>query len=195
MASYPKDRFDELPDDLQRVGAHRGPKRKGRGWVAFAWALLATGVIIFAGLFGLSRYLGDDLGLPFLAQPSTPTPTPTPTPTMDPILDPNAADFVARNITVSVLNGTPTPEVQTTVASALTALGWKVTGAVPAADKDIEETLVYYSDPLNEDAARGVAVALGGDVGIRLVSADTFPAASLTVVIGSDYQAAGATVG
>jgi len=67
MASYPKDRFDQLPEDLQRIGAHRGPAKKGRGWIGFAWALLATGVLIFGGLFAIGKVLGIDLGISIFA--------------------------------------------------------------------------------------------------------------------------------
>ena len=191
MASYPKDRFDELPDDLERVGAHRSPPARGRGWIAFAWAVLATVAIIFAGLFGLSRYLGDDLGIPIFTIPVAPTPTPTPTPTMDPILDPTNPDFVARSITVSVLNGTATSGLQGTVATDLAAKGWTVKNSLPAAEQDIENTYVYYSDPLNEDAARGIAEAIGTG-GIRLVPVETFPGATITVVLGADFPGAAA---
>jgi hypothetical protein len=187
--AYPKDRFDDMPDDLKRVGAHRGPKRKGRGWIALAWALLATVVLVFGGLFTISRLFDIDLGLPIFASPATPTPTPTPTPTMDPILDPLAPDFAARGIKVIVLNGTATPGLQSTTAADLTAKGWVIASAVPAAAKDVEKTFVYYSDPVNEDAARGLVVALGlGD--IRLVSPETFPGAPVTIVIGADFPGA-----
>ena len=81
MAAHPKDRFDQLPEDLKRIGAHRGPKKKGGGWVGFAWALLATGVLIFGGLWGLSNIVGVDVGLPIFEPAPTPTPSPTPTPT------------------------------------------------------------------------------------------------------------------
>jgi len=190
MASYPKDRFDQLPDDLKRIGAHRGPKKGGGGWVVLAWCLLATGILVFGGLYGVSKYLGVDLGIPIFAVPATPTPTPTPTPTMDPILDPLAPEVVARQITVTVLNGTTTSGLQTTVGTSLGTVGWVVNGMAKASTDDIEETTVYYSDPLNEDAARGVVVSLG--IGkIRLVPVETFPGATLTVVLGSDYPGAG----
>jgi hypothetical protein len=184
MASYPKDRFDNVPEDLARVGAHRAPPRKGRGWIGFAWAALATGVLIFGGLFGISSILGIDLGLPFLTAASTPTPTPTPTPTMDPItpakLDP------ARGIKITILNGSAQAGLQNTVSTQLTADGWPIDTATQASRNDIEDTTVYYSDPKNEDVARGVVVSLG--VGsIQLVSADTFPGAPITVVLGADY--------
>jgi len=191
MAQYPKDRFDQLPEDLQRVGAHRTPAKRGRGWIGFAWAVLATVVIIFGGLFGLSRYLDDDLGIPIFAIPETPTPTPTPTPTAEPA-DPNNPDFQARQITVSVLNGTASADINATVAADLTSKGWKVGNVVPASSKDIEETFIYYDDPANEDAARGVAIAIGTGT-IRLIPADTYPS-PITVVLGLDFPGAVAPV-
>lgn len=190
MASYPQDRFDQLPDDLVRVGAHRGPKRKGGGWVGFAWAVLATGALVTGGLFGLNQFFGIDVGLPFLQAAETPTPTPTPTPTADPILDPATID-PARAITITILNGSPVVGLQTTVGDELRALGWPITSTLNAAQTDIEDTFVYYSDPLNEDVARGLVVALGeGD--IRLVPAETFPGAPITIVLGSLFRNADA---
>lgn len=189
MASYPEDRFDQLPDDLVRVGAHRGPKRKGGGWVGFAWAVLATGVLVTGGLFGLNQFFGIDVGLPFIQAAETPTPTPTPTPTVDPILDPSTID-PARLITITILNGSPVVGLQTTVGDELRALGWPITSTLVAAQTDIEDTFVYYSDPLNEDVARGLVVALGeGD--IRLVPAETFPGAPITIVLGSFFRTEG----
>lgn len=184
MASFPKDQFDTMPEDLARVGAHRAPPRKGRGWVAFAWAALATGVLIFGGLFSISAILGIDLGLPFLTAASTPTPTPTPTPTMDPIapskLDP------ARGIKITILNGTAQAGLQNTVSTELTTDGWVVDTATQASQNNVDYTTVYYSDPKNEDVARGVVVSLGVGT-IQLVPADTFPGAPITVVLGGDY--------
>jgi hypothetical protein len=188
MAAYPKDRFDQLPEDLKRIGAHRGPKKKGGGWAAFALALLATGVLIFGGLWGLSKFVGVDVGLPiFQAEPEV-TPTPKPTPTADPVLDPTTVD-PARLIDVTVLNGTPTAGLENSVGDALAAVGWVVEARAPAGEKNIEKTVVYYSDPLNEDVARGVVVSLGKGE-IRLVSPETFPASALTAVIGLDYPGA-----
>lgn len=183
MASFPKDRFDELPKDLERVGAHRGPKRRGRGWIAFAWALLATGVLMFAGLFGVSRFLGIDVGIP-LFEASTPTPTPTVIPTMDPVTDPTTID-PALGIKLTILNGTGTAGVQNTVGDELLALGWPVTSRTTA-NETVEHTFIYYSDEANEGIARGVAVALGiGEV--RLVPVETFPGQPIVVALGLDY--------
>lgn len=188
MAAYPKDRFDQLPEDLKRIGAHRGPRKKGGGWIGFAWALLATGVLIFGGLWGLSNIVGVDVGLPIFEPAPTPTPSPTPTPTADPVLDPTTID-AARKINLTVLNGTPTAGLENTVGDALAAVGWTIAGRTNAGQKDVEKTTVYYSDAANEDVARGVVVSLGKGE-IRLVSPDTFPGSALTVVIGLDYPGA-----
>ena len=189
MAAYPKDRFDELPEDLKRIGAHRGPKKKGGGWIAFAWALLATGVIIFAGLWGLSKFVGVDVGLPIFQAGETPAPTPTPTPTAEPILDPTTIDPVRGVINITVLNGTPTAGVENTVGDALAAAGWTINSRTNAAERDIAETIVYYDNAANEDVARGLVVALG--VGkIKLVPVDTFLGAPVNIVLGADYPGA-----
>lgn len=191
MANFPKDRFDDLPEDLTRVGAHRGPSKKGRGWIGFAWAVLATGVLVFGGLFGISRVLDIDLGLPFIPVEVTPTPTPTPTPTADPITDPSTID-PARLITITVLNGTPTAGLETSVGGALAAAGWPVGTMATTSTQDIEETFVYYTTPADEDVARGVSVALGVG-GIRLVEPGSISSAPITVVLGADYEVAPAT--
>ena len=191
MAAYPQDRFDQLPDDLKRIGAHRGPRKKGGGWIGFAWALLATGVLIFGGLWGLSKFVGVDVGLPIFQAAPTPTPTPTATPTADPVLDPTTID-PARKISVTVLNGTAVVGLEDTVGAALTSVGWSVNGMATAGEKDVAKTVVYYSDPANEDVARGVVVTLGKGE-IRLVAADVFPASPLTAVIGLDYPGANPT--
>ncbi|CAN5571888.1 hypothetical protein BH10ACT7_BH10ACT7_31180 [soil metagenome] len=185
MASYPKDRFDELPEDLVRVGAHRTPKKKGRGWIAFAWAALATFALIFGGTFVMTRFFDIDMGLSIFEPPAAPTPTPTPTPTADPITDPSTID-PARVLRIEVLNGTPIVGLQTTIADALRTEGWTIASALPSSAKDVNKTFVYYTDEADEDVARGLAIALG--VGeIKLVSPETFPTAQITIVIGADY--------
>ena len=89
MATYPEDRFDELPPDLLRVGAHRAPVRKGRGWIGFGWAVLATVLLTVVGLVGLAALDSKiNFDLPFFQGQETPTPSPTPTPTAQPTIDP-----------------------------------------------------------------------------------------------------------
>ncbi|MDH6180140.1 hypothetical protein M2152_000322 [Microbacteriaceae bacterium SG_E_30_P1] len=187
MASFPPDRFDNVPADLSRVGAHRAPARRGRGWIAFAWAALATGVLVFGGLFGISRFLDIDLGLGLAPVAETPTPTPTPTPTMDAVTDPSAID-PARGFTITVLNGTNEVGLQNTIGDQLAAAGWPIgTRANAQAADVVDETIVYYRIPEDEGIARGLVAALGvGDV--RLVPPETFPGADITIVLGADDE-------
>lgn len=188
MASYPKDQFDELPDELLRVGAHRGPAPKGRGWIAFAWAALATGVLVVGGIYGLSRIdQSYSFDLPFAGgETSAPNvPTPEPTVAVEPVTDPNT--IPEREIVITVLNGTRTPGLESEAAGALTALAWNVGSTATASDNTIEETVVYYSNAEDEDVALGISQALGVGT-IRL--SDFFVGAKITIVLGSDYAAA-----
>ncbi|WP_426624959.1 LytR C-terminal domain-containing protein [Leifsonia sp. McL0607] len=179
---YPRDRFDDIPDGLQRVGAHRAPPPKGRRWIAVGWAALAVVVLVGAGIFGLTLVSGS---ISFHGTPNsssgtpTPTSTPTPTPTIVPTVD--------SSLSVNVLNGTTTANLATDVGNKLTAASWKI-GAVANADKqDLTQTIVYYSDPKNQAAALGVAQSLPGAV-IEESQAFADTGADLTVVIGSDYS-------
>ena len=187
MAKFPEDPFDDFPEDLARVGAHRAPKKR-RGWVGFAWAALATGVLVIGGLYGVSL-INDEVSFDIPGLTEDPveaiaTPTPTSTPTAQPITDPTLIDS-ARNISITVLNGTPLVGLQTSVMSALTSAGWPVVSAAKASTTDIEETLVYYSNPADEDVARGLVLALGiGDVR----ESTAFLGAPVTIVLGADYE-------
>lgn len=180
-----RDRFDTVPDDLHRIGAHRATAHWGRGWINVAWAVGAIIVLSTAGLWGLSQINSDfTFGLPFLstadeppaAEPGEPAPEQA-----EPMLDPD--------IVITVLNGTPTPGLSTTVADHLTAEGWGgaafgVGARVNASANDVETTQVIYNDPANEAAARAMVETLG--VGeIRL--ANTYPASPLAVLVGSDF--------
>ncbi len=184
MANFPPDRFDDVPADLQRVGAHRAPKKKGRGWIGFAWAVVATVLLTGAGLFGLAAIDSSiNFDLPFFAAgEKTETPTPTTPPTAEPTLDPA--------VPLTILNGTPTAGLSTQVGDALVAQGWSgaaegIGSRANASTNDVEETMIYYNDPSLEGAARGIVLALG--VGDIRLSTD-FPGSQIAVVIGLDYK-------
>jgi hypothetical protein len=180
MATYPSDQFDNLPDDLDRVGAHRGPKVRGRGWIAFGWAVLATVVLVIVGLFALQVIQGggDDSAV----GPSD-SQSPTPTPTISPITDPTT--IASRHITITVLNGTATAGLESKATTALKAQHWNVTSSAPASTSSFKDTVIYYSLAANKDVALGVAKALG----FTTVSlTDAFPGAPITVVLGTDYK-------
>jgi hypothetical protein len=182
MATFPNDQFDDLPDNLDRVGAHRGPKVRGRGWIGFGWAVLATAILIVAGLFVLQSLVGTDGILGSGAEP-TDSPTASATPVIVPVTDPTT--IKARHITITILNGTPTVALQTSARSRLVAAHWNVTSTAPASATNIAKTVVYYSKAANQDVALGIAKALGTST-VRLT--DVFPGTPITVVIGSDYK-------
>jgi len=184
MAKYPKDQFDNIPAELTRTGAHRAPARRGRGWLTLLWAALATGILIFAGLFALSVLNNQS----FLGSNTPEVPAASETPTMDPVLDPTTID-PARNITITILNGTTTVDLEDAASAALVAKGWPVTTAATASQRDIETTVVYYSNPADEDVARGVVLALG--IG-EIRESTAFLGAPITVVLGADYVPAAA---
>jgi hypothetical protein len=194
MAKHPRDRFDEVPDDLQRVGAHRAEARRGRGWIVFAWAALATGVLVGAGVV----YLGvandsfqfvaptsdetsqagsespDDGGTDGSDAPTTPAETVAPA-------DPASVDPDVTTITV--LNGTDTSGLAGQASLALAETGWTVAGQGNA-DGTVAVTVVYYADAADEAVARGVARDLGTST-VEL--SDAFPDSSVTAVLGDDY--------
>ncbi len=177
---YPKDRFDTIPDDLHRVGAHRAPRARGRGWIGFGWAALATVVLVGLGVFGLSLV---DNGNSFTgatgSTTTSATPSASPTPTITPTVDPK--------LNVNVLNGTATSGLANTVGDKLAAAGWTVGARANASQTDLTQTMVYYSDPKNQAAALGVVQSLpGAKVAETQDYAET--GADLTVVVGSDYK-------
>ena len=179
MAKYPTDQFDDIPADLARVGAHRAPAKGGRGWITFAWAALVTGIFVLAGIFGLS-WLNDQS---FFDDGGTALPTTSATPEADPVLDPTTID-PARAITITVLNGSPTVGSETVAGAELTALGWPIGATALASQRDIDTTVVYYSNPLDEDIARGLILALG--IG-EIRESTAFLGAPVTIVLGADY--------
>jgi LytR cell envelope-related transcriptional attenuator len=187
MPSYPHDRFDDVPADLQRVGAHRATGRRGRVWLVFGWALAATLALVAAGVIALT-IIGQDIafeGGGVLPAAGSATPTPTVDATPEPVVD--------ATILVTVLNGTNTSGLAAQVGERLTEDGWNVGSRANASTRDVATTTVYYWDPANEAAALGAARSLGS---AKVTRSDNFapeegedPAgvARLTVVVGADY--------
>ncbi|MBD8610314.1 LytR C-terminal domain-containing protein [Frigoribacterium sp. CFBP 13729] len=194
MAKHPRDRFDEVPGDLHRVGAHRAVARRGRGWVVFAWCALAVGVLVGAGVvylgvandsFQFVSPTSDETaeagsGTPAddatdgTASPATPAETVAPA-------DPASVDPDVTTITV--LNGTTTSGLASRASLALAETGWTVAGQGNA-DGTVPSTIVYYADAADEAVARGVARDLGAT---RVELSDAFPDSSVTAVLGADY--------
>ncbi len=182
MATYQRDRFDRVPDDLLRTGAHRGPQKRGRGWITFAWAALATGVLVAVGLLGLAIVNGKLADFPLFAPKASATATPTPTRTAAPLLN--------STIAITVLNGTGAANLANQVGDNLVSQGWGgaaqgIGSRANASTSDVKQTTVYYTDPANEGAARALVLSL--KVGTIQLS-DVYSQSPLTVVIGSDYK-------
>lgn len=192
MAEYTPDRFDDLPDSLGRVGAHRAPAPRGRGWIIVAWSALASGVLIVAGLYGLSL-ISDRVTfeLPGLGtgEPAPEAPPvdeePPPAASVEPITDPALA-VLPGGFTITVLNGTEVEGLGAAARDIITAPGWPVGTVTSAAQTDLVETVIYYRDPALEGVALGMGVLLGAGV-IELT--DAFPGAAITVVVGADFAA------
>ena len=177
MAKYPRDQFDDIPVELSRVGAHRAPVRAGRGWITFAWAALFTGIFVIGGVAALNAFRG----LSFLGEEPPVNTTPSVEVTADPVLDPSLI-APERAITITILNGTTTVNLENVAGDAL--VGWPVGARLVASDRTEEKTIVYYSNPADEDVARGLVIALGTG---EIQESMAFPGAPVTVVLGADY--------
>lgn len=183
MANFRTDQFDNLPDQLDRVGAHRGPKVKGRGWLTFLWAVLATAVLVVGGLYVLSTFDASiKFGLGPASADNTPTATGTPTPIITPVTDPSTVKD--RKIVITVLNGTALVGLQTQAADKLKAAGWKVGTTANSTETDIKTTTIYYADKSNEDVAEGLQVLLNAE---NIQFSNHFLGSPITVVVGSDF--------
>lgn len=192
MAEYTPDRFDEIPASLGRVGAHRAPVSRARTWIVVAWAALASGLLVVAGLYALSL-ITDRVTFPLPGLDSAePMPTPTETasapPSVEPITDPALA-VLPEGFTITVLNGTEVSGLGVAARDLLTAPGWPVGTVTAAAQTDLTETVVYFSDPALEGVAAGMVALLGAGV---IEFSDAFPGAPITIALGADFAAVAA---
>lgn len=151
-STFPRDRFDDLPDSTGRVGAHRAERPRLRGWIVFLWAAIATLVLIIVGIFGSLVASGrislgaDDAPAPKVsAEPTTPA-------------------VVDTSYSVVVLNGTGQDGLAASVRDQIVAAGWSG-DTVETGDSDttdFAETTVYYLRDADEAAAQGLAQTIGG---------------------------------
>ena len=191
MPSHAPDRFDDVHGDLSRVGAHRAPRPRHHRFRAFAWAALATGVLVGIGVGGLF-VINDKVSFTDIvpndgaSEEAEPTEVPTAAPTTVP------------GMVVTVLNGTKTAGLSARAATMLGSGGWKIGSRANATTTDIiTTTTVYYYDDADEGAARGLVAALGvGDVEKSdqfrpAVGTAAATASRLTAVLGSDFAARG----
>jgi hypothetical protein len=170
MASMPRDRFDEIPADLARVGAHRAPRGRGRGWITFGWAALATGVLVASGVFALTT---------IESRVSDTGPTATVTAAVKPTIDPK--------MDVVLLNATSANGLAASASTALKKQGWTIGSTANASSHAVKTTTVYYTKATQAAAAAGLAQSLG--ISHTMLSSQfSVPGQErLTVVLGADY--------
>ena len=171
------DRFDDVPPEVTRVGAHRAPRSARGGLIAFAWAALSTFVLVVAGVATMVFVTGTLSLDGLLPLPSTTT-TATAAKTVKPTIDPG--------VLVNVINASGVDGAATRIADQLGADGVTIGTKSNSADL-VEKTMVYYGDPAVEGVARGIARALGAGADVERTSAYAGSAAKITVVVGSLY--------
>ena len=172
-----EDRFDNLPQDLARVGAHRAPKSARGGLIGFAWSALATFVLVTVAMVMLVFVTGT-ITLDGILPVSTPSATATSTKAVKATIDPS--------VMVNVINASGVDGAATRVADQLAADGVLI-GTKSNSSDVVEKTMVYYGDPAVEGAAKGVARALGAGAETERTPAYAGAAAKITVVVGSSY--------
>ena len=206
MTRFPHDRFDDVTDG-PRVGAHRGVHRRGRGWIAFAWAALATGVLVGIGVLVLALLNGSysfteggSSSSPSSSASSPATPSASPSAGGSGGSDGSGADGGAGSgdasspaaaaptdqgaTTLVVLNGTTTTGLAANASTKLTTAGWTVTSTGDAGTTGSTATIVYYQQASQAALAQGIATSLGVTA---VQQSAAFPNADISVVLGADY--------
>ncbi len=174
--TFPRDSFDDVPRDAQRVGAHRAQRARFHGLVVLLWWLLAVGILTGIGIIAfLTLSRNETISLPELSPRTEQT---------QPVVD--------TSYTVVILNGTWSPDTGDQMRDSIIQMGWDEGAVVPLPSDadDIPTTAVYYSGSEDEAAARGLANALAVDT---VTHSDEFASLSdggLTVVVGTDRVSA-----
>ncbi|WP_141932055.1 LytR C-terminal domain-containing protein [Microbacterium sp. SLBN-146] len=179
-STFPRDRFDDIPAEVGRVGAHRTENPRMRGGVVFLWAAIATIILVAVGIFGTLLVSGRIELFP------TPAPTVTPPPVVEPVVD--------TTYDVLILNATPESGLATQTKDAVVAAGWAAdrVQAGDAGSDDFPTTTVFYVSAEDEAAALGLAEVIGG---AEVEQSDAYqlsddPAVKqLAIVIGLDRTA------
>lgn len=190
--TFPRDRFDDLPEGTGRVGAHRAENPHMRAGAVLFWAIVATVVLILVGIFG--SLVASGRISPFPDAGSTPIPTSAP----------EASPVVDTSFSVLVLNASGEGGLATALKDDIVAAGWNAdTVLASQASEQFADTTVFYAFPGDEGAARGLAQVIGGaqveqSTAYQPVDdpetgdVDEGQALQLTVVIGTDRTSAGA---
>lgn len=177
--SYPRDRFDDVPRDPERVGAHRAPRPRMRWLVLALWWILAVAVLTGGGILAflaLSNVESIDLPDP----PATEQREASPEGVID-------TDYF-----VLVLNGTSEAEASDEVRQQVLDAGWgeNMVADLASDATDFQTTTVFYVDEEDEAAAIGLADELGISSVDQSADFDEQSEGGLTVVVGVDRLSA-----
>ncbi len=147
--SFTPDRFDDLPVESARIGAHRAENPRLRGSVVFLWSAAATLALIAVGIFGTLVATGRITVFP---TPEVTVPAEATVPVVD------------TDYKITVLNATPQSGLGGQFGNIIVAAGWDAADvtAGEAGSTDFATTTVFFADPTDEGAARGLAQVVGG---------------------------------
>lgn len=170
------DRFDDI-EKSRRVGVHRAPKRKGSGLIRALWLALAIALVSMVGILllviGPEKVLFPQGSIGQDAESTT---------------EAEVRGKIDAATTITVLNGTPTPELGQEVADLITQKQYGTVTYVGAASESTAKiSAVFYHDPADEALAKGLGEKLGGMqhyLREDYVSYGT----QLIVLLGSDYE-------
>lgn len=171
------------------------------GWFV-PWLLIAA--VVAAAVWILVMTIGGEETVdpgPSAAETASPTPSPTPTeteialespsPTPDETKtprpkrtrSPEPKPLITDGINVQVLNSTGDTSVDDAVADRLSGLGFRVE-AIDDASRAYERTVVFWSYPEAEKAAKRLAARFGWDIGPKPENLSS--SVALHVVVGAD---------
>lgn len=181
QSSSPRDRFDDIPSDPQRVGAHRAARPRFRWVVTLMWWLLAVAVLSVGGILAVIALQQNDrldIDLP------SPDPTASATPETAPAV-------IDTGYPVLLFNGAGEEVAVDPLQAALVAEGWAPEQILVADDdQDIAVSTVYYVAEGDEGAARGVAELLGIEAVELNPDFATMSEGGITVLLGLDRVSA-----
>ena len=148
--TFPEDRFDDLPAVTGRVGAHRAEQPRLHPGPLLLWSVVATVVLVVAGVFGTMLMTGR---ISLTPGPESVAGGPAP---VSPVVDPTYP--------VLVLNATPQRGLAAQTREIILEAGWATDAVVDgdAGTEDFAVTTVYYPADGDEAAARGLADVIGG---------------------------------
>lgn len=177
---YPRDEFDDVPEDSSRRGVYRGKVVNPRASMKGLWAILAAGtlaLLVGTVMFVVQpRTLAPDAGLNSHGNKSANEWAGNGQP---------SASYQPKDpseVTVQVFNGGTTPAVANQVQQVLKQRGFQVKPVKPWDGHALSSSVAYYSHGFV-----GEAGALADDIGVPYIDSDNEAKTDVYVVLGPDY--------